>query len=138
MSEIRQRALETAIAPGPVLFGHAHDELLNLLRDAGAAQLLSLLAAVKLVGDSTFVPAHEGIWRGEGGKLFEVLAAQWVGQGSETAPFSIAEPQAACCELCFENAILFLEVGDDVLLRPIDPTGDRRDEHVQAHGHASG
>ena len=39
-----------------------------------------------------------------------------------------------CTESGFENAILFLQIDDDLLLVTIDPAGDHGDEDVQDHG----
>jgi len=51
MSQVRQGPLDAAVAPCGILCRHAHDQLLDLLCDMGPAQLSSLCAAVKLLGD---------------------------------------------------------------------------------------
>jgi hypothetical protein len=73
MSQIRQGALNAAVSPGRILFGHANDELLNLLGDAGPANLPSLLAAVKLLSDQSLVPPDDGIGCSEGGSSLSRL-----------------------------------------------------------------
>jgi hypothetical protein len=46
--------------------------------------------------------------------------------------------QATPWKLGCEYAIFFFEVRDDVLLMPVDPAGDHRDEDWQYHGGSSG
>jgi hypothetical protein len=36
-------------------------------------------------------------------------------------------------EVGFEDAVLFLEVSDDLLLVPLEPAGDHGDEDMQDH-----
>src|SRR2546421_7746854 len=61
MPEIPQGALQATVTPSGVLFGHAHDQLLDFLSDTRSAKLLSLRAAVKLLRDQSVVPAQEGL-----------------------------------------------------------------------------
>jgi hypothetical protein len=138
MSQIRQGALHAAVSPGRILFSHANDELLNLLGDAGSARVLTVLAAVKLPGDESLVPSHEGVGCGERGELFEAPAAKRVSKRSETTALGVSEPEPSAAELGFEDLILFSKVGDHLLLVPIDPAGDHGDQDVQDYGLSSG
>jgi hypothetical protein len=117
---------------------HAQDELLNLLGDAGSARVLTVLAAVKLPGDQSLVPPHEGVGCGQGGEFFETLATKGMGQGRKATALGVGEPEPSATELGFEDTILFSKVGDDLLLVPIDPAGDHRDQDMQDHGLSSG
>ena len=65
VSEVGKGTLDAAIALGRVVTGHLQDECFDLIRDTGAPQLVALLAAVKFLGAKLFVPAHQGIRRGE-------------------------------------------------------------------------
>jgi hypothetical protein len=40
-------------------------------------------------------------------------------------------PQSMTLEVGFEDAVLFLEVGDDVLLVPLEPASDHGDEDMK-------
>jgi hypothetical protein len=40
--------------------------------------------------------------------------------------------------LSFKDAILFMQVGDDLLLVTLNPTGNHGNQHVEDHGHSSG
>jgi len=60
----------------------------------------------------------------------QALAAKWVGACRKTAAFRVGEPQSVTTEVGFEDAVLFLEVGDDVLLVPLEPASDHGDEDM--------
>jgi hypothetical protein len=71
-------------------------------------------------------------------RAFELLTAGRIGQGRQSAAFSVVQAQAATRELRFENAIFFFEVDDDLLLVPIDPAGNHDDKDLQSQGGSSG
>jgi hypothetical protein len=48
------------------------------------------VAALKLLGDQSLVPAHEGVWRGDGRHRFEACAAKGVDERSEATAFGVA------------------------------------------------
>ena len=54
-----------------------------------------------------------------------------MGKGSETVSFGIGEAYGLVAQFRFENAVFFLEVGDDLLLVAIEPAGDHSDEDVE-------
>jgi hypothetical protein len=138
MPQVGQGALNAAIAPGRILCCHAHDELLHLLIDTRTSELAALLTAVELLGDQPLVPAQEGIWSGDGRPLFEALTAKRVGQRRKPLAFDVGEPQPAATALGFENAIFLLKVGDHLLLVPLEPASDHRDEDMENHSRSSG
>jgi hypothetical protein len=65
-------------------------EPLDLLRHWGPPQLCAARAAGKLLGDQSPVPAHEGVWRGDGRHRSEACAAKGVGERSEATAFGVA------------------------------------------------
>jgi hypothetical protein len=138
MSQVRQRPLDAAIAPGRILFGHAHDQLLNFLGDTGSAKLTTLLAPVKFLGDQSLIPAHEGIGRHEGCYLFEALGANWVRKRRETTAFRIRQVQPAATKLGFENAVFLKKIGDNLLLVLLEPSSDHGDQDLENHSRSSG
>ena len=87
---------------------------------------------------SCSIPAQEGVRRNQRGDLVQALAAKRVGERRKAAAFRVGEPQSAATEVGFEDAVLFLEVGDDVLLVPLEPAGDHGDEDMQDHGRSPG
>ena len=56
----------------------------------------------------------------------------------ETAAWRVAEPEPAAPVLGFQDAILFLEIGDGLLLVTIDSAGDHGDQDVEDHSRSSG
>ena len=137
MPQIRQGPLDASIAPGRILFGHADDELLDLLSDTRSAQRSPLLAPVKLLGDEALIPAQEGLGRHKRGELFQTLAPERVGQRRKAAAFGIGEAQPTPTEVGFEDAVFLKEVGDDLLLVPLEPAGDHGDKDMQDHRRSS-
>ncbi len=115
-----------------VLLDHAHDELFHLFEDVGLAKGAPALTTVELLGDKPFVPAHESIRRGNGGDLFEAFAAERVCQRGEAAALEIGETQPSAAELGFEDAILFLGIGDHLLLVTLHPASDHGDQELEA------
>src|SRR6266849_1923074 len=83
ISQVRQSALDASIAPGRILLRHLDHELFDLLSDTRSPERSAMPASVKLLGDQSFVPPHEGIGGDEGCHLCEALAAEWVGQRRE-------------------------------------------------------
>src|SRR2546427_7029837 len=138
MPQMRQSALNAAITPAWILFGHAHDELLDLLCHWGPPQMCAALAPIKLLGDQSLVPAQERVRRSEQGDLLEALAAKRVGERGKATAFRVRQAQPAATELGFEHTIFLNEIGDDLLLVPLQPAGHHGDEHVQDHSCSSG
>jgi hypothetical protein len=96
------------------------------------------LAAVQLMSDELFVPVHQGIGRGESGQRFEAFAANRKGEDPETTAFGIGEANVSATEFGMESAVFFQEIGNDLLLVAINPTGDHGDKDLQNHGDSWG
>src|SRR5215813_11987425 len=138
MAHVRQGTLNTAITPRRILFGHVYHELLDLLRHGWPAQLYAARAPVKLLRDQSLVPAQEGVRRGERRNLFETLTAKRMGQCREAAAFGVGQAQPAAVEVGFEDAVFLLQIGNDLLLVPLDPPGDHGDQDMENHNSSSG
>jgi hypothetical protein len=83
--QIRQGALDAAITPGGILFGHADHQLFDLLRHTGSTKVTTVVASVELLSDQAVVPAQEHVGGGGRGHLLQACAAERVGQCRETA-----------------------------------------------------
>jgi hypothetical protein len=130
MPQVGQRSLDASVAPDSILFRHAHDKLLNLLGDTGSAEPLAVLAPVELLRDQSLVPPLEGLGRGDRGDLFEAFGVDWMGQCGETAPFGVGQPPLLVAKFGSKSAIFFDEVGDHVLLVPLNPAGDHGNQDL--------
>jgi len=76
MSQISQGALDAVIAPGGILLSHSQHEINDLACDRRASRGFPVLAVVPVSGDELAMPAEDGIWSDDGGKLVEQLAAE--------------------------------------------------------------
>jgi hypothetical protein len=138
MSQMSQGALDAAITPRRVVVGHVQDERFDLIRDTRTPSLPTPLAAVQLMSDELCVPAHQGFGRGESGQGCEACAANRKGEGRETTAFGIGEADASTTEFGMEGVVFFQEIGHDLLLVAMDPTGDHGDEDLQNHSDSWG
>jgi len=95
-------------------------------------------APVKLLRDQPTIPAQQGVGGGNGGDRFEACATERMSERREAPAFGVGEPQPLRAEFGFENAILLLKAGDYLLLVPLNPAGDHRNEHMENHSRSSG
>ena len=80
------------------------------------------------------MPAQEGVRRDERLKVSERLSSEELGLRGQTAALDVGEPQPARTELLAQDAVLFLEVVDDVTLLLVDLAGDGHDEELKCLG----
>jgi hypothetical protein len=136
--QVRQCTLETTVAPGRILLSHPHHELFNLHGYSRSSRLLVMRRAITLRGVKSSIPALEGIRRGDGGDIFEAFAIDTMSQNGKAATFGIGEGEPTALTFCFQDAIFFSKIGDDLCLVFIDPTGQSGDEELEDHGITSG
>jgi hypothetical protein len=133
MAQVRQRPLDASIAPRWILHRHANDKLLDFIGDARSAPRWALMAAIELLRNELPIPAQEGLGRYQGGKFLQTLATERVGEGREAPAFRVREAQAAPTKLGFEDAVFLVQIGDHLLLVPLEPPGDHGNQEVQDH-----
>jgi hypothetical protein len=68
----------------------------------------------------------------------QTLATKGESEGGEAAALGIGEPQSLNTELRFEHTVLFLQVRDHLLLVPLNPPSDHRDQDMENHSRSSG
>jgi hypothetical protein len=108
---------------------------------AGLASLV--LRAVVLLGDQPTVPAEDRIRCDDPSDLLEDLPSEHFAFHSQAAALVVVQANPAPSELFAENAVLFLEVVDHMLLSAVDPAGEHQEEEVECvrwggRGHAGG
>jgi hypothetical protein len=86
----------------------------------------------------SLVPAQERVWSREGRHRFEAWVAKRVGEHREATAFRVRQAQPAARELGFQDTISLDEVGDYLLLVPLDPPGDHSDQDMKNHSRSSG
>ena len=116
--------MDASTAPSRILLSHADHALFDLFGHTRSSKRAAVLAPIECRRDEAVVPAHEGIGGGNRGHLWETCATEWMGQRRKAAVFYVGQAQPSAAELGFEDAILFLEIGDDVLLVTVNPTGE--------------
>jgi hypothetical protein len=67
------------------------------------------------------MPAQESVRRHERLQIPEGLSTEGLGFRGQASTLGIGEPETARTELLSEDAILFLEIVDDVTLLLVDP-----------------
>ena len=70
------------------------------------------------------MPSQQGIRGDDGGDLSKQLVAELLGLDCQTAALLVAQPKAPGPDLFAQDAILFAEIVDDVLLLLIEPAGE--------------
>ena len=76
------------------------------------------------------MPAQESVRRHERLQIPEDLSTEGLGFRGQASTLGIGEPETARTELLSEDAILFLEIVDDVTLLLVDPPSERDDEKL--------
>ena len=80
------------------------------------------------------MPAEEGIGRDQGVQVTEYPSPEALGLCGQAPALGVGEPETARTELLSEDAILFLEIVNDVTLLLVDPARDGHDEELQHLG----
>jgi hypothetical protein len=120
-----ERATDARVTPARVLGGELNDQALQRGGRAGAGAL-SFSGAVVLLGDELAVPAQDGVGRHQSGELFQRTSADEAALRGEPPALGVGAAQAPTAELLPQDAVLLLEVRDDLGLgRFIQPANTR-------------
>jgi len=122
--EVGERPLDPGIAPRAVLRRHSDDPLTNLRGDRWPPPTAALVAVV-LPSDQRPMPSQQGVRGHDGPQLLEHASAQYAGLRGQANPLIVGEPEPPRSQLLAENAILLLQIVDDVALLLVDPAGQR-------------
>jgi hypothetical protein len=68
----------------------------------------------------------------------EAFPPEWIGERRKAATFGIGEAEPVPLEFPFEQAVFLDEIRDDLLLVPLQPTGNHGDQDLEDHRHSSG
>src|SRR6267378_8288031 len=109
IAQVGQSTHDAVIAPRAVLPGHAHHQVLYLLRRAGTADCLASLGAIALVFDEPAVPGEDGCRLHNGSDLLKRLLAQLHTNLGKGLAIAICELHATP-DVLTENAILGYQV----------------------------
>ena len=71
----------------------------------------------------------------DAGHLHQDPATEFLTAYGETPALDVCQSKWATAELLAEDAILLTEIVDQIVLVPVQPASDRKDEEVQRRGH---
>ena len=128
--EVRQGALDPRVPPAAVLGGHAHDQRPDLAHDRQPSRITTGTAVV-LGGDQGSVPCQQRVRRHDRGELAQQPSTECPGLRGEPTTLIVREAQASGSKLRAQDAVLFLQIVDDVALLLVDPTGERDQDELQ-------
>ena len=103
----------------------------RLLHDPSPVVATWVAAELLANGDESAVPGHDGIGADDRGHLAEGGQANGLTLGSQSATLIVRQPEPPIPELILQDAVLFLEVGNDLLLVAIEPSGQRDEENLE-------
>ena len=93
ISEVLECAPQPCVAPTRVFFGHAYDELTDVLRSRWSARA-SVLTAIVLGCNEVAIPAQKRIGCDDGGDLGQRFSTQSLGLDGEPAALIVREPES--------------------------------------------
>ena len=82
------------------------------------------------MGDELTMPSQERVWCDDRSDFAQRLPAKGLAFDSQTAPLVIVEPDALLTVRFLQNLVLGAQVVDDLLLLPIDPSGEDDEEKL--------
>src|SRR5262249_45427821 len=112
------------------LSGHAHNQRADLAHDRWPSRTASATAVV-LRGDQGSVPRQQRVRRHDRRELAQQPSAERPGLRGEPTTLIVREAQASRSKLLAQDAVLFLQIVDDVALLLVDPTGERDQDELQ-------
>ena len=129
MPEVLQRPDQPGVSPRDILRSHAQDEAADRVVDPRASRT-AFGAAIVLLGDELAVPAQDRVRGDDAGDLAKGPSAEGLALGGKATPLRVGEAKTPSCELLSEDTVFLLEVGDHVLVSPIDPAGEDQQEKL--------
>src|SRR5690606_27150608 len=137
VAEVRESALDSAVAPRGVLGDHAHYQLHKGITLPGATGP-TLCAAVVLGSNELPIPAKERVGRDDSAELKQLHSGELFGGARKPPALGVGEPQAPGPELLSQHAVFGLEVFDGLLLLAVEPAGRDQQNEAQGEGHRGG
>ena len=118
VTEVLQLALDPRVAPRRVLLRHPHDQLADGLHDAPAGRLGLLVGPLE--ADQWPVPSHDRVGRHDGGYAVQEESAELLALQGEAPALVVVQSEPTSLELLPQDAVLFDEELDDLMLSAID------------------
>jgi hypothetical protein len=127
VSEIRQRSLDSAIAPFPVLPCHTHDESLHFGQNPWSAQF-SITTAIVLLRNQPAMPCQQRLRRYYRCDLRQPFRSKNFGFDRQVTLLVVGESHAAMADLLSKNTIFFHQISDGMLLMLVHPSSQNNQQ----------
>ena len=124
-----QCALNAAIAPAVVLTSqadHAGRDHLPHPRPTDASGRVG-----PLPGDQTPMPPHQRIRGDEGGNRVQRPSPEALGLHRQSTTLIVGQPKLPATQRLCEDPVLLDQVGDNILLMPMHPAGNRQQQQLE-------
>ena len=128
MPQLPQFALNAAIAPAVVLTSQADNEGRDHLPHPRPTDASGRVGP--LPGDQTPMPTHQRIRGDEGGNRVQRPSPEALGLHRQSTTLIVGQPKLPATQLLFEAPVLLDQVGDNILLRPMHPAGNRQQQQL--------
>ncbi len=109
ISQVLQGARDAVIAPGAILLGHAHHQVLQLLVYAGSSWRGPVLRAIKLLRHELTMPGQNRVGLHDGGNLLQRLLAQLLADLCEGFALAVGQVDPSL-DLLTQDAVLRRQV----------------------------
>ena len=129
MPTLPQFALNAAIAPAVVLTSQADNEGRDHLPHPRPTDASGRVGP--LPGDQTPMPTHQRIRGDEGGNRVQRPSPEALGLHRQSTTLIVGQPKLPATQLLFEDPVLLDQVGDNILLMPMHPAGNRQQQQLE-------
>ena len=89
------------------------------------------IAVVPFLCHQLAVPAQQGVWCDQRVQPVQRFATERVRFSGESSTFGVSEANAASAQALLEQAVLFLEVVDQIQLMTVDPSREHHQQQVK-------
>ena len=121
--------LNAAIAPAVVLASQADNEGRDHLPHPRPTDASGRVGP--LPGDQTPMPTHQRIRGDEGGNRVQRPSPEALGLHRQSTTLIVSQPELPATQLLFEDPVLLDQVGDNILLMPMHPAGNRQQQQLE-------
>ena len=132
-AQVTQGSGDPRIAPSGVLACHPDNLISDDFGFRGAAKA-STFRSVVFPDDELSIPAEQRFRGDEGGDVTKAPAGKSAGFGRQQSSLGVCKPQTPWAQMFPQDAVFLPKVIDDILLLPIDPTGERYEDELPGDG----
>jgi hypothetical protein len=133
--QIRKRTDDPVLFPQRILAGHAQRELDDSLHDSSSAPPTAREGP--LLSDQVPMPAQDRLWGDNARELIQHATAKCHAANCQADPVGVGEAEPAPSKLALQDANLFLNVLEHVLLMAIESAGKDDGEDLEDAWHGA-